>query len=61
MGVGVGGSVLVGWAVPSMPTAVTLWSILLSFSVATATGLVFGLYPARRAAMADPIEALRHD
>jgi putative ABC transport system permease protein len=59
--VGVGGSLLVGWAVPSMPTAITTWSILLSFSVATATGLVFGLYPARRAAQADPIEALRHD
>ncbi|MFZ2875260.1 MAG: ABC transporter permease [Phycisphaerales bacterium] len=59
--VGVGGSLLVGWAAPNMPTAITLWSILVSFSVATATGLVFGLYPARRAAMADPIVALRHD
>ncbi|CAG1007870.1 Macrolide export ATP-binding/permease protein MacB [Phycisphaerales bacterium] len=61
VGVGIGGSLLVGWAVPSMPTALTLWSILLSFAVATATGLVFGLYPARRAAAADPIVALRHD
>lgn len=61
VGVGVGGSLLVGWAVKDMPTALTLWSILVSFAVATATGLVFGLYPAKRAAAADPIVALRHD
>ncbi|MDX2132737.1 MAG: ABC transporter permease [Planctomycetota bacterium] len=61
VGVGVGGSLAVGWAVPSMPTALTLWSILLSFAVATATGLIFGLYPARRASAQDPIVALRHD
>jgi len=44
-----------------LPTAVTGWSILLSFSVATATGLVFGIYPASVAARQDPIVALRHD
>jgi putative ABC transport system permease protein len=42
------------------PTQVTLWSIILSFSVAVLTGLVFGIYPARRAAAQDPIVALRH-
>ena len=74
---GVGGSLLIGWGVgrlsmlpvigglfpsgTSLPTAVTTWSILLSFLVATATGLIFGLYPARRASRQDPIVALRHD
>lgn len=40
---------------------VTLWSILVSFAVATSVGIVFGLYPAARAAGQDPIVALRHD
>ena len=59
--------VFVGLAIPwivsvssDIRTAVSLWSILLAFSIAVATGIVFGIYPARRAAMMDPIEALRH-
>ena len=43
------------------PTAVTPESILLSFSVAAATGVFFGFYPAKKAAALDPIEALRHE
>jgi putative ABC transport system permease protein len=45
----------------SLPTSVTLWSIIISFTVAAATGLIFGIYPARQAARQDPIVALRHD
>ncbi len=45
----------------NLPTQVTLWSIVLAFAVAAATGLVFGIYPARKAAGQDPIVALRHD
>ncbi len=74
---GVGLSLSIGWLVPrlhslpvigasvpadaSLPTVLSLWSIVVAFMVAAATGLVFGLYPARKAARQDPIVALRHD
>ncbi|MCC6660599.1 MAG: ABC transporter permease [Phycisphaerales bacterium] len=45
----------------TFPTQVTLWSIVVAFCVAAATGLIFGIYPARKAAQQDPIVALRHD
>jgi putative ABC transport system permease protein len=43
-----------------MPTIIQPWSPILAFTVSVGVGLVFGTYPARRAAYMDPIEALRH-
>jgi putative ABC transport system permease protein len=47
---------LAGWPVLIEPQAVVI-----AFAVAAGTGVVFGFYPARRAAMLDPITALRHE
>ena len=37
------------------------WSIVAAFAISVGVGIIFGLYPARRAALMDPIEALRHE
>lgn len=43
------------------PVSITLFSIIISFLVCTVTGVFFGWYPARKAAAADPINALRYE
>jgi putative ABC transport system permease protein len=41
------------------PSSVAVWSVLMGLIMATATGIFFGVYPARKAARLDPIVALR--
>jgi putative ABC transport system permease protein len=44
-----------------MPTFIPIYSILLSLGISVGVGILFGLYPAIRAARLDPIVALRHE
>jgi len=46
-------------AVSPLPARVTVWSILLALGLGAGVGVLFGVYPAHRAALLDPINALR--
>ena len=57
---GVGASYAVKF-IANWPIYIEPWTILMSFAVCTFTGVFFGWYPAKKAAMLDPIEAIRYE
>lgn len=57
---GWGGSVLAGKAL-SMPTSISMTSVIMAFAFSAAIGILFGVFPAKKAASMDPIDALRYE
>jgi len=57
---GYGGSSLAGTAL-KMSTSISLTSVLVAFGFSAAIGIIFGVFPAKKAASMDPIDALRFE
>jgi putative ABC transport system permease protein len=57
---GILGAKVISWTTP-LPAAIAPWSLVVATLLGTVVGILSGMYPARRAASLDPIDALRSD
>ena len=57
----IGISKLIGLLIPSLPSSIPLWAVISGLTVSVAIGLIFGVWPARKASRLDPIECLRYE
>ena len=61
IGLGIAIAKTLAWKFPFLPAAVAPWSIVAATMLGLVVGIVSGVYPARRASLLDPIEALRQE
>ena len=57
----IGASKLIMLLVPSIPASIPMWAVTTGVTVSVVVGLVFGVWPARKASRLDPIECLRYE
>ncbi|MDP2761230.1 MAG: ABC transporter permease [Sideroxyarcus sp.] len=58
LALGYAGSMVIGHIYPSLPVAPPWWAVVAACAIALGTGILFSVWPARRAARLDPVAAL---
>src|SRR6266550_3735773 len=59
--IAIGISKLIMLLVPSLPASIPTWAVVSGLTVSVGVGLLFGVWPARKASRLDPIECLRYE
>jgi putative ABC transport system permease protein len=57
----IGVSRLLMLLIPDMPASIPTWAVVTGLSVSIGVGLIFGVWPAKKASKLDPIECLRYE